>query len=453
MKTRITPIVFVCIFAVSVMSYSFPGQNSGNEFIALAQKANQFVTRINNHEFEAAREQFDAKMMQVMAADKLEQVMTTITSQFGAFKEKLGLRTENYPPYRIVYVVSKFEKADLDIKIVFNEQEQIAGLFFVPSQGLAEYSPPDYVDEDSFYEIDTLKIPNNWSLPAVASIPGGDGPFPCVVLVHGSGPNDRDETVGANKPFRDLAWGLASRQVAVVRYDKRTRVWPAKMDSLRDQITVMEETIEDALSAVSLARSLEHIDENRIVVLGHSLGGMLAPRMKELYPRISGFILMAAPARKLETLIPEQLSYIYTLDGKISAEEQATLDSIREKVARVQSGNLTENTPAEQLPFNVNARYWLDLEKYDQVKTAAGLNRPLLILQGGRDYQVPVKDYHLWQQGLAGQPDVTFKLYAGLNHLFMAGEGQSRPEEYQLPGHVAQDVINDIAQWIENSIK
>jgi pimeloyl-ACP methyl ester carboxylesterase len=145
-----------------------------------------------------------------------------------------------------------------------------------------------------------------WSLMSAAgrypalSLPSGAGPLPAIVLVHGSGQHDRDETIGPNKPFRDLAWGLASRGIAVLRYEKRTRQHQQRVAQLENGFTVKEEAIDDAGAAVALLRNRTGIRANRIYVLGHSLGAMLAPRIAAADPAVAGLVLMAGPVRSLE---------------------------------------------------------------------------------------------------------------------------------------------------------
>ena len=92
--------------------------------------------------------------------------------------------------------------------------------------------------------------------------------------------------------------------------------------------------------------------------------------------------------------------------------------------------------------------YWLDLRNHDSLVTAQKLTRPLLILQGGRDYQDTPDGFRHWQTALGTQTNVTFKLYPSLNHLFITGKGKSTPDEYNEPGHVAEPVVTDIATWI-----
>jgi fermentation-respiration switch protein FrsA (DUF1100 family) len=94
--------------------------------------------------------------------------------------------------------------------------------------------------------------------------------------------------------------------------------------------------------------------------------------------------------------------------------------------------------------------YWLDLREHDPVAAAKTLKQPLLILQGGRDYQVTEADFEGWKNRLGSRPTVTLKLYPNLNHLFIAGEGKSTPAEYERPGHVAETVVSDIAEWIRS---
>jgi hypothetical protein len=286
-------------------------------------------------------------------------------------------------------------------------------------------------------------------VPGTLSLPKGLGPFPAIVLVHGSGPQDRDETLGPNKPFRDLADGLVSRGIAVLRYEKRTKEHANQFASLKDSITVKEETIEDALLAVSLLRKTERIDQKKVFVLGHSLGGMLIPRIGNLDPKIAGLIVMAGTTRSMEDVILDQLSYIYSLDGTISENEKSQISKIKLQIARVKDPTLATSTQSIDLPFGVPAKYWLDLRGYNPPEVALNLKQPMLILQGERDYQVTMEDLAGWKKYLSSKSNVEFKTYQRLNHLFIEGEGKITPQEYNVAGHVAEIVIDDIAEWIK----
>jgi dienelactone hydrolase len=255
----------------------------------------------------------------------------------------------------------------------------------------------------------------NLKLPATLALPAGQGPFPVVVLVHGSGPNDRDETVAANAPFRDLAEGLAGRGVATLRYVKRTRQYPQNTVA-----TVKDEVIDDVLNAVALARQQPGVDPRRVFVLGHSLGGNLAPRIAQADPSLAGVVVMAGSVSPILDLAREQLQYL-----------GAPASSL------------------EQLKAAAPASYWEDLNGYDPVALARKLQTPMLIIQGERDYQVTMKEFELWREGLKGRAGVTFKSYAKLNHLFIEGEGKSMPAEYGVAGHIPAYVLDDIAGFVK----
>jgi dienelactone hydrolase len=287
-----------------------------------------------------------------------------------------------------------------------------------------------------------------WELPGTLTLPKGAGPFPAVVLVHGSGPNDRDETIGALKPFKDLAWGLASRGVAVLRYDKRTLAHASKLATLMQGLTVKEETIDDALAAAALLQQTDTIDPKRIFVLGHSLGGMLAPRIAAADRDIAGIVILAGATRPLEDLIVEQSEYIAALDGDVSIAERQQLEAIQQAVEQIKALNPSDAARTDSI-LGAPPSYWLDLQAYDPVDTAAQLTLPILILQGERDYQATLQDFEGWRVGLSGRPNVQLKTFPELNHLFVAGEGRSTPDEYQETGHVAEVVIEEIAAWLD----
>ena len=226
----------------------------------LKADAQAFVRQLAAGQFDAATARFDAAMKAALPPEKLKAAWASTVGAVGAFQEQTGVRQESQAAYRIVYVTCRFETMSLEAKLVYDGQGKVTGLWFEPAQP-AEYAAPAYVDRASFTEKDvTVGGGGEWALPGTLSLPNGAGPFPAVVLVHGSGPNDRDESVGANKTFRDLAWGLASRGVAVLRYEKRTKVYAGKLANTESRITVKEETVDDAAAAVALLRETEGVE-------------------------------------------------------------------------------------------------------------------------------------------------------------------------------------------------
>jgi hypothetical protein len=354
----------------------------------------------------------------------------------------------------VVFVTCEFEKVTLDVRVVFDKEKRIGGFQFVPSLPPAKYEPPAYADPARFVEREVeVGKGGEWPLGATLTIPKGTGPFAAVILVHGSGPNDRDETIGPNKPFQDLAWGLASRGIAVLRYEKRTRIYGPKLvaDPKFVSMTVREETIDDSLEAVLFLRTMDRIDQKRIFVLGHSLGGMLIPRIalagKDL--GIAGFIIMAGLTNPLPETYLRQMTYLLSLDGETSAEDRKQLDEIKQLVSRINSLRDSDAGSSEKILY-ASPSYWLDLRGYYPPDVARKVDRPMLVLQGSRDYQVTTEDFENWKKALGGRADAEFKLYPKLNHLLAEGEGLTTPNEYSLiHGSVAEYVVNDIAAFVQ----
>ena len=382
-----------------------------------------------------------------ISIEQLEQLISAIEFQLGPVESTGAVRTEESERFHIVYIPCHFKNASLDMKVVFPAGEgKIAGFFLAPAEITTPYSLPPYTKGLKYREEETVVRTGSIVLPATLTFPPGEGPFALVVMVHGSGPNDRDETVGASKVFKDLAIGLASQGIASLRYEKRTRVYGTEMDP--ETITLMEETVLDALSAVDTFRLHPEIDPEMVYILGHSLGAMAAPRIAGLaVNRLAGIIMLAANANPLEDLILHQVEYIYSADS-LSAWEEENLSMLRQMTEKVKSRSLSPATPSGELPLGIPAVYWLDLRRYDQVKTAARLKIPVLILQGGRDYQVPVSEYEIWKKKLGRKKNVGFRLFPELNHLFIPGEGPSLPSEYLQPGNVPLEVMETIANWM-----
>ncbi len=416
--------------------------------------AQALLQALLKEDWAAAEKDFDARMKGGLPPAKLGDVWKGILAQSGAYKGQLGTRMEKWESYDIVVLTLQFEKVALDMRVTVDPKTGlISGLYFVPSQGAAtpppaaDYVPPAYADLNAFQEQEVTVGEEEWELPGTLTMPKGPGPFPGVVLVHGSGPNDRDETIGANKPFRDIAWGLASRGIAVLRYDKRTKVHSDKLAAIMDRFTVQQETIDDALDAVMLLRKAGGVDPAKVFVLGHSLGGMLAPWIGAVDTKLAGLLILAGPTRPLEDLILEQSRYILGLDGELSADDKQNLEELEKQVTAVK--NLKPADRKGEPLLGAPPIYWLDLRGYRPAEMAKTISQPLLILQGERDYQVTMTDFQGWKDALSAQSGVQLKSYPDLNHLFVAGQGKSSPQEYGKPGHVAEVVISDIVAWIQ----
>jgi dienelactone hydrolase len=314
--------------------------------------------------------------------------------------------------------------------------------------------PPPYVRTDAFTERDVIVGKDPWALPGTLSLPKGDGPFPAVVLVHGSGPQDRDESLpGAfgltvSHPFRDIAHGLASRGVAVLRYDKRTKAHGGRMgphfkEHPKD-LNIDFEAVDDAVIALELARSTAGIDPKRVFLLGHSLGGALAPRIAERDGKVAGLIILAGMARTVEDTLPDQLEYLRALPGGDTNVPEPLLKGVKEACELLRSGKWPDGAKLFGLPID----YWAGLNAALPERHPAGLKRPMLILQGERDYQVTMKDFELWKKLTAGRADVSAETFPKLNHLFIEGEGKSGPAEYAKGGSVSGAVIEKIGGWV-----
>ena len=306
-------------------------------------------------------------------------------------------------------------------------------------------------DESDAYDSVALALPVpplNGELPGILTLPKGEGPFPAVVLIHGSGSSDKDETVGALKPFRDLAEGLAEKGVAVYRFDKRSYVYGAEMMADR-RITLMDESVDDAVNAVQLLSKQDRIDPDRIFVLGHSLGGnavpVIARELEEAPVKACGFIMMAASPRKLEVLMREQYDFLYSLMPEITEEQQAEKDRIFGELDRL---NDPDSLADDDAVLGVYAPYWKWLAAYDALEAAEEMDRPCLLLQGEEDYQVTMEDFGIWKNALGGKENWTLISYPGLTHTFTPGQKTEGSAVYSRADKVDPRVIGDIAEFI-----
>ena len=356
-------------------------------------------------------------------------------------------------------------EADQGIEVVVTGDGQISGLWFP-----GEYSPPDYVDQSTFTERTTTLEPEGCSLPATVTVPadasgGGESgtatptdtaagteastgaatatpdTVPGVVLVHGSGPHDRDETIGPNKPFRDLAHGLATRGVAVLRYEKRTFA----CDVPRAEWAIDDIIVDDAVNALGVLRDQPEVNPEWTVVAGHSIGATCVPRIAERDGRVAGGALLSGNARPFTEVYPEQVEHIFAVQGGLSAQEERQLSGVKQMMDAVENGAVADSRPIGPLP----GIWWKTLSEYDQVATANRIDAPLFLAHGGRDFQIPI-DPALsgWREGLDDPDTHRFERYPDCSHLFQTGFEPSTTTEYVFPDNVTRALVADLAEWV-----
>jgi len=411
--------------------------SSGNALAADPQQvAGQLLDHLQAQRTADAEAMLSTQMRQAVPAEKLQGLWQSL----GELKQRGTATVSQQQGVQLVVVPLSFASGEFIAQVAVDAQDQIAGLMLRPAPAPKAAAPaPDapYVEEDA------RVAEARGALPATLTLPKGKGPFPAVVLVHGSGPQDRDETMGGSRPFLDIARGLAGQGIAVLRYDKRTYVRPQDFTGSFD---VDDETTHDAVAALKALAADPRIDSSRVFVLGHSQGGMLAPRIANRWPQARGAILWATPARRLLDILPEQNRYLFLRDGQLDAQETAFLKTLDTQIAAARGD--APAAPAA-LPLGVPQQFWKSIESVDAPADASALGKPVLLLHGGRDFQVTDTDWQLWQRALAGKPHVQLKRYPSLNHVGVAGKDVGDIQEYARGGHVDTQLVDDIAQWIK----
>ena len=294
----------------------------------------------------------------------------------------------------------------------------------------------------------------NHPLNGILTLPDNiDKPVPAIVLVHGSGPSNMDEKVGKLTPFKDLAEGLANRGIAVIRYDKRTYVHKKQFIKKAD-ISVKEETIEDAILATELLRKDCRIDADKIFIAGHSMGGMLAPRIDAEGGNYKGLILLAGSPRKLEEILIEQNEEVLKSVNKLL--KWIIKRQIKKLSAKfdIMYDLTDEEAKKTSLMFGNSTKlyYFKEMGEHSSLNYLKDLNKPMLIMQGDKDFQVSVeRDFNLYKEILKDKANVTFKLYENLNHAFVPsvyGNIMKARKEYSVEQHICDYVIDDIKECV-----
>ncbi|WP_128476268.1 alpha/beta hydrolase [Halorussus pelagicus] len=404
----------------------------------LKRRARRFVALLADGAFEDAHERFAPAAAEQISSDQLERVWTGVESQLGEFRTLSALEVGTREGYDAATAIANFERGRREVVLAFGT-DAVTGFWIRRVTG--EWSPPAYADQSSFTErAVSLQATDACALEGTLTVPEGVERAPGVVIVHGQGPQDRDGTVGPNKPYKDLAWGLASRGVAVLRYEKRTEACDVNLA----EITMDGAVTDDALAAADALRETEVVADEDVIVAGHSIGGTFAPRIAARDGNLGGIAMLAPLGRSVDDAILDQNQYLAERDGTVTDAEREQLNRSRTIVEQIRALDF----PDDEVVYLGGDEYWRTLREYDQLNAASDLEIPRLLLFGERDFQVTVEDdLPLWTDALGDDPAVSFRRYDRLNHFFMPGDGKPGMDEYFERNHVAERVVADLAAF------
>ncbi len=403
---------------------------------------------LQSGDYEAVYALFDASMQAAMPVRDFHAILPFLEDDFGE-PVRFGIETESFEAGFRLTVLPVYYRDNVVIFQVNWKDNQIAGMFqgTIPTEKASSGEIPEGVREDG------LCLGNPPSFGLLTLPENASGPLPAVVLLHGSGPADMDEAVGNTKMFRDLALGFAQNGIATLRFYKRTYIYASEYspENLR-LFTVREESINDAVAASQILRADPRIDPNGIYLVGHSMGAMIAPRIAQEYPGLfDGIILLSGTPKTLgDIVLSQNQAVVDALPALKKAIGTIQMQGLRKEWADLL--NSTEEEAKNKNVFGQPAYYFWEMARYDAGEILENLDIPVLIINGGRDFQVVDADgIEAWNA--LNLPDSVQVIYhPELNHLLMAPdapeEARGTTAEYDTPCHVSPDVIEEMARFM-----
>jgi pimeloyl-ACP methyl ester carboxylesterase len=306
-------------------------------------------------------------------------------------------------------------------------------------------------------------------LAGTLSLPNGEGPFPAVVLVSGTGHNTRDEEVWGHKIFLVLADALSRKGFAVLRYDKRG-VGGSSGDY--DAATTAD-FASDAEAAVAWLKAQAQIESNRVGVLGHSEGAIIAPAVAAADKSVAFVVMIAGPCirgDKLFVLQSAMTAKSYGAPGNYIARrkvfdselysailsapsESVALDRAKALVAQAVADKIVDANEAETLPKDDTRPWELYFLAYDPAPTLAKLTVPVLALNGSLDVQVPAKEnLAAAREALKKNPKATVMELAGMNHLLQDAKTGAPSEYNDIEESISPTALKVITDWLSANV-
>lgn len=397
--------------------------------------------------FTTTTQLFDEEIAKVLDTNALKTAWDTTVIPLGSYINHNSVLVTENKDYITIEIIEEYENNGLKIIFTFNEDEKLAGI----NLNYATIEK-DLISSNDFEEI-PLAIGNEFSLNGILTLPKNTSTPPVILLVHGSGPNDKNSTIFVNTPFQDIAHKLAKMGIATYRYDKRFYTYPESAASYGFELGLEEEVLEDVDFALNMLKKEKRIDSENIFVLGHSLGAGLTPYIAHEYSFVKGIISLAGSLRPLYEISYDQnkATESLILNGIF---DETTVTTIKAQMVQVEKdinilrGDLTA-IPNEQILLGLPAGYQKSTKEFAGENYISKINVPILALQGTADFQVSATiDFPLWQTALADNNNSECILYENLNHLMMQTTGKQDITDYQVKSTVAPEVITDIAGFI-----
>ena len=434
---------------ILVMLLTMGGSALAEEDAAL-QAARGIFQAFAAEDFEAVYLNSTPEMQKAVGNPRGYEILWAQLNQYGRFVDIADISAQKSGEYWIVMVRCEFEQAYLTLQVTLDGQKRYNGFFLN-----AVLNRPDAAaDEEMQGETVLLRAGEADETAAQLLVPQGEGPFPAVIFIHGSGPSDLDGTAYGNRPFKEMAQEMCKAGIASLRYDKYTFAHADLLDAEKmAEFTVSQEYFSDVLACVQALEEDERI--SHIYLMGHSQGGMLVPRLlcQIESEKLSGGVLLASsPLHLWEIQYEQNLKEAEKLTGTQRDEALAMIEEERFKAQTLLQQS--DESLKDMTVFGLPAIYHKDEMSVDAAMSARQANLPLLIVQGGKDWQISQElGLEMWQRRLAGMEKVTYQFYPGMNHMLQEQKGHSAQTlaDYQHGGGVSDQLLRDAVQWIEEN--
>jgi hypothetical protein len=438
---------YICILFLLIFANQFKSQ-AYFTYAETEAKGKNVLDLFVAKKFTEIEKQVDSLYQSYYSATTFEKDWAELIGTYGDFMSAKPVNFEANDYYSFIGYKIEFAYLPYIFNISFNNKGEIIYISFMKAHTI--YVAPDYCDVGKFLERKLTFTNGFYEMPGLLTVPTNTTKSPLVIILGEAGPTDKDGSYEENRPYKDIAWGLASNGYAVYRYEKRSNnygIYMLKDKSAYETFTPREDLLDDLYRAIDTLKTLPDIDPSRIYVLGHGQGGMLLPLVAKERRDVKGIVLMGSTAKRQQENMIDQYKYL----SKVTPYKKAEYDEQTVNAKRSMDKKLNPLTEHKYMPYGVQATYWIWLNQYNQVETAQKLKKPILILHGNRDYQTNMEDLELWQKGLKKNLNATVKNYPKLNHLFYPGDIESNYSEYFIRGNIPDYVIKDIYLWLNST--